>query len=51
MTDQIIRCRYLGRRGVQCTSEVADPHGEILLCVTHLARAWELLKSRIGRAA
>jgi hypothetical protein len=44
-----VRCRYLGRRGVQCTAEVVDPNGEILLCTKHLGRAMELL-NRAGAA-
>lgn len=46
------RCRYLREetRG-QCTAEAADPNGEILLCIKHLARAVELIKQKeVGRA-
>lgn len=39
----MIRCRYLGRRDMQCTAEVVDEQGEILLCTKHLGRAVELL--------
>lgn len=41
---RITRCRYLCKRGDQCTAEVADELGEILLCPMHLARALELMK-------
>jgi hypothetical protein len=41
---KLVRCRYLGRRGIQCTAEVVDPNGEIALCTKHLGRALELLK-------
>ncbi|MEU7742000.1 hypothetical protein [Nonomuraea sp. NPDC049158] len=37
-------CRYLVRHLNQCTSEVVDPDGEILLCAQHLARALELIR-------
>jgi hypothetical protein len=42
----VTRCRYLGRRGIQCTAEVVDDQGEIMLCQHHLARAVELLANR-----
>ena len=40
-------CRYLreGTKG-QCTAEVVDANGEILLCITHLARTIELIKRK-----
>jgi len=40
-------CRYLreGAKG-QCTAEAVDSHGEILLCITHMARAIELVKRK-----
>lgn len=40
-------CRYL-RTGVkgQCTGEAADPYGEILLCLTHMALVLELIKRK-----
>ncbi len=48
--ERIVRCRYLQahpRHGLnQCTSEAADPEGEILLCVRHLALAIELWHRR-----
>lgn len=43
-TGRLPRCRYLVRHLNQCTSEVVDPDGEILLCAQHLARALELIK-------
>lgn len=43
------RCRYLRRNNAQCTAEVADEQGEILLCTKHLARAVELLRARGAR--
>lgn len=44
MSDRITRCRYLRRNNDQCTGEVVDPDGEILLCTKHLARALELVQ-------
>lgn len=46
MTTAIRRvtCRYLGKRDNQCTAEVVDPDGEILLCPEHLARALQLIR-------
>lgn len=40
------RCRYLRRNEEQCTAEVVDEHGELLICAKHLARAMELLAQR-----
>src|SRR3712207_8961393 len=34
----LITCRYLDRGGNRCTAEAADPTGEVLLCLRHLAR-------------
>lgn len=39
----MVRCRYLRRNEQQCTAEVVDELGEILLCTKHLGRAMELL--------
>ena len=46
MTEIIRRvtCRYLGKRDNQCTAEVVDPEGEILLCPEHLGRALQLIQ-------
>jgi hypothetical protein len=43
------RCRYLRRNDAQCTAEVVDPVGEVLLCTKHLSRAMQLL-NRAGAA-
>jgi hypothetical protein len=45
-TERITRCRYLRSNDEQCTGEVADEHGEILLCLKHLGRALELVNAR-----
>lgn len=39
----MIRCRYLRRNDQQCTAEVADEQGEILLCTKHLSRSVQML--------
>ena len=44
----VVRCRYLasGKRGSldRCTAEAVDPVGEIILCISHLALALELIQ-------
>lgn len=44
MSTSYPQCRYLGRKDVQCTGEVADPDGEIQLCNKHLARALQVIR-------
>lgn len=39
-------CRYLRRNGNQCTAEAADPDGDILLCIKHMARAFTLVRDK-----
>lgn len=52
MATEIIRrvtCRYLGKRDHQCTAEVVDPDGEILLCTEHLGRALQLIRRNMKK--
>jgi hypothetical protein len=42
-------CRYLRRSGDQCTAEVVDEQGEIMLCAKHLGRAMELVSAASAR--
>lgn len=46
-TERRITCRYLRKDSNQCTGQVADELGEILLCVEHLGRAMELLQRKM----
>lgn len=46
MVTQYVQCRYLRRSGERCSAEVADEHGDVLLCVKHLARAVAMAKAR-----
>lgn len=48
-TDRKVTCRYTRRNNDQCTGEVVDEFGEILLCSKHLARAMELVRQRMAR--
>lgn len=52
-TDRKSICRLLVARRAgnleRCTGEVADPGGEIELCVQHLADAMQLLQRRMPR--
>ncbi|MEK8107423.1 hypothetical protein NKG94_23900 [Micromonospora sp. M12] len=50
MSDRAIRCRYRRRNDDMCTGEVVDPHGEILLCGKHLARALQLVQIHMASA-
>ena len=43
------QCRYLRRNDVRCTAEVADPDGEVLLCLKHLAAAMQMIQ-RVRRS-
>jgi hypothetical protein len=52
MTTAIRRtiCRYLGKRGEQCTAEAVDPDGELLLCAEHLGRALQLIRRNMKKS-
>jgi hypothetical protein len=39
----------LGKRDHQCTAEVVDPDGEILLCTEHLGRALQLIRRNMKK--
>ncbi|MCW2904186.1 MAG: hypothetical protein JWO67_6451 [Streptosporangiaceae bacterium] len=43
-----VTCRYLRRSGDQCTAEVAEPDGEILLCTKHISLTLELVNHLAG---
>lgn len=46
MTATYTVCRYLGRHDNQCTAEVLDPDGPILICAKHAARVMRLVQQR-----
>lgn len=45
-TDRIPRCRLLDAIGNRCTAEVAEPDGEIQMCIRHLSLAMIMVQRR-----
>lgn len=41
------QCRYLRRNGEQCTAEVLDPEGSVLICAKHAGRVIEMINDKL----